>query len=63
MIVPPTMVIDPSQSIALRPASKGVLGASMSRKNTMITKASPSNGTARRMSISRHEGVRARTYN
>lgn len=45
MMVPATIVIEPSQSIALRPARRSVLGVSMSRKNIMIAKAIPSKGT------------------
>lgn len=44
-MVPATIVIDPSQSIALRPARRSVFGVSISRKNMMIAKAIPSNGT------------------
>lgn len=49
MTVPPTIVIEPSQSMALRPASIGVLGVSMSRKNMMMKNAIPSNGTSKLM--------------
>ena len=45
MIVPPTTVIEPSQSIALRPATRGVLGVSISRRKRIMTKAKPSKGT------------------
>lgn len=45
MIVPQEMVMDPIQSMALRPARRGVLGVSMSRYMRMMTKASPSKGT------------------
>ncbi len=49
MTVPPTIVIEPSQSMALRPASIGVLGVSMSRKNMIMKNAIPSNGTLKLM--------------
>ncbi len=45
MTVPPTMRTDPSQSMALRPANRAVLGVSISRKNNMITNARASKGT------------------
>lgn len=43
--VPPVMSITPSQSMAFRPSSMGVLGVSMSRKTMMMAKAIPSKGT------------------
>ena len=45
--VPPTMRRDPSQSMALMPARKGVLGVAMSRKKRSTANARPSHGTAR----------------
>lgn len=45
MIVPPTIVREPSQSMARRPASRGVFGVSMSKRKRIITKANPSKGT------------------
>lgn len=47
MTVPPTIVIEPSQSMALRPARIGVFGVSISRKKKIMIKASPSQGTVR----------------
>lgn len=44
-MVPPTTVRHPSQSIAFKPAKRGVLGVSMSRKNMMMAKAMASIGT------------------
>ena len=43
--VPPAMVSEPSQSMALRPATMGVVGVSMSRKKKSTMNASPSQGT------------------
>ncbi len=45
MIVPPTISTDPSQSIAFKPAKRGVFGVSMSRKKSMMMNARPSKGT------------------
>ena len=42
--VPPTMRREPDQSMAFRPARRGVLGVSMSRNMKMIMKARPSQG-------------------
>ena len=42
---PPTLVMRPSQSMALRPGIMGVRGVSMSRKKKRIAKAKPSHGT------------------
>lgn len=50
-MVPVTMVSDPSQSMALRPARRGVLGVSMSRYRRIMIKARPSKGTGRRLSV------------
>ena len=51
MTVPPTMVREPSQSIARRPARRGVFGVSMSRRKRINTKARPSKGTELRVSM------------
>lgn len=45
IIVPPTTVTHPSQSIAFKPAKSGVFGVSMSRKIMMMAKAMASIGT------------------
>lgn len=47
IIVPPTTVILPIQSMALKPAKSGVFGVSMSRKKEIMINARPSNGTNR----------------
>ena len=59
IIVPPTIVMVPIQSTALRPARRGVVGVSMSRKKKRIMKARPSKGTgdelaAKRQKTDRH---------
>lgn len=50
-MVPQTIVREPSQSIALSPARRGVLGVSMSRKTRMIMNARPSKGTVGGLSV------------
>lgn len=45
IMVPPTTVKQPSQSIAFKPAKSGVFGVSMSRKTMMMAKAMASIGT------------------
>lgn len=45
IMVPPTIVMHPSQSIAFNPAKSGVFGVSMSRKKMMMAKAMASIGT------------------
>ena len=44
IMTPPTMVREPSQSTALRPSRRGVLGVLISRKKSRMRKATPSNG-------------------
>lgn len=44
MSVPPTMVSEPSQSMALRPSRMGVRGVLTSRKKRRMKKARPSRG-------------------
>lgn len=43
-MTPATIVKEPSQSTALSPLSSGVFGVWISRKNSMMMKARPSNG-------------------
>ncbi len=45
IIVPPVIVMTPTQSIAFRPAPIGVLGVSISSRKRIMTKASASKGT------------------
>ena len=49
--MPPIIRREPSQSMALMPARKGVLGVAMSRKIRMITKARASQGTSHEVSM------------
>lgn len=44
MVTPATMVTEPSQSTALRPWRRGVLGVVTLRKKKRIRKATPSKG-------------------
>ena len=60
MRVPPTIRIEPSQSIAFRPASRGVFGVSISRKNIMMTNARPSKGTVSFVSACSQEKTEVR---
>lgn len=45
IIVPLVIVMTPTQSIAFKPAPIGVFGVSISRRKSIMTKASASNGT------------------
>lgn len=58
MIVPEAIVMEPSQSIALMPARKGVFGVSMSRYISMMMKARPSKGTECKRSDMKHGEVK-----
>jgi hypothetical protein len=51
IMVPPTTVTEPDQSMAFRPSSIGVLGVLISRKTRRMMKANASIGTEWKMSI------------
>jgi hypothetical protein len=51
MIVPPTTVKEPGQSMAFSPLIMGVLGVLMSRKTRRTMNANASTGTGLKLSI------------